>query len=187
MLVAGARLGGNAETLARRAAAALSHDTRQTWLRLASLPLPPFEDQRHVGDGSYAAPDGHGRTILNATLAATDLVFVASLYWYALPASAKLLLDHWSGWMRVPGLEFKARMAGKTMWAIAAFSDTDPKTAQPLFDTLRLTANYMKMSWGGHLLGYGNRPDEVLEDTGTLIRAGTFFPSTAATSLEIHS
>jgi NAD(P)H-dependent FMN reductase len=136
MLVASARSGGNAETLARRAAATLSGDIRQTWLRLADFPLPAFEDRRHVGDGSYAEPQGHGRALLDATLAATDLVFVVPLYWYGLPASAKLFLDHWSGWMRVPGLEFKARMADKTMWAISAYSDTDPRTAQPLFDAL---------------------------------------------------
>ena len=175
MLIASARSEGNAETLARRAAAALSTDTRKTWLRLADLPLPPFEDRRHVGDGSYPAPTGHGRTLLDATLAATDLVFVVPLYWYGLPASAKLFLDHWSGWMRVPDLEFKTRMAGKTMWAISAYSDTDPKTAQPLFDTLRLTANYMKMHWGGELLGYGNRPGDVLQDAEALARAGAFF------------
>lgn len=182
MLVASARPGGNAETLARRAAAALPRDTRQTWLRLASFPLPPFEDRRHVGDGSYAEPDGHGRTLLDATLAATDLVFVVPLYWYGLPASAKLFLDHWSGWMRVPGLAFKATMADKTMWAISAYSDTDPKTAQPLFDTLRLTADYMKMRWGGGLLGYGNRPNDVLQDAESLALAGTFFSSRAASS-----
>jgi multimeric flavodoxin WrbA len=175
MLVASARSGGNAETLARRAAAALSADTRQTWLRLADLPLPQFEDRRHVGDGSYPAPAGHGRTLLDATLAATDLVFVVPLYWYGLPASAKLFLDHWSGWMRVPDQAFKARMANKTMWAISAYSDTDPKTAQPLFDTLRLTADYMKMHWGGELLGYGNQPGEVLKDADALARASALF------------
>jgi multimeric flavodoxin WrbA len=175
MLVASARSEGNAETLARRAAVALSADTQKTWLRLADLPLPPFEDRRHVGDGSYPAPTGHGRTLLDATLAATDLVFVVPLYWYGLPASAKLFLDHWSGWMRVPDLAFKARMANKTMWAISAYSDTDPKTAQPLFETLRLTANYMNMRYAGELLGYGNRPSDVLQDADALARADAFF------------
>jgi hypothetical protein len=79
MLVASARSGGNAEILARRAAAALPGNTRQTWLRLADFPLPPFEDRRHEGDGSYPEPAGHGRTLLDATLAATDLVFVVPL------------------------------------------------------------------------------------------------------------
>jgi multimeric flavodoxin WrbA len=144
-------------------------------MRLADLPLPPFEDHRHAGEGSYTAPTGHGRTLLDATLAATDLVFVVPLYWYGLPASAKLFLDHWSGWMRVPDLAFKTRMANKTLWVISAYSDTDPNTAQPLFDTLRLTANYMKMRCGGELLGYGNQPGEVLKDAHAVARAGTFF------------
>jgi multimeric flavodoxin WrbA len=175
MLLASARSGGNAETLARRATAALSADVRQTWLRLAELPLPPFVDRRHVGDGAYPAPQGHGGTLLDATLAATDLVFVVPLYWYGLPASAKLFLDHWSGWMRVPHLGFKARMANKTLWAISSYSDTDPKTARPLFDTLRLTADYMNMQWGGELLGYGNQPGDVLQDADALARAGVLF------------
>ena len=179
MLVASARSGGNAEILARRAAAAMPGNTQQTWLRLADFPLPPFEDRRHEGDGSYPEPAGHGRALLDATLAATDLVFVVPLYWYALPASAKLFLDHWSGWMRVPGVAFKARMAGKTMWAISAFSDIDPKDAQPLFATLRFTADYMKMHWGGDLLGCGNRPSDVLQDADALERASTLFSSRA--------
>ena len=183
MLLASARSGGNAETLARRAAATLSDDTRQTWLRLADFPLPAFEDRRHVGDGSYAEPDGHTRTLLDATLAATDLVFVVPLYWYGLPASAKLFLDHWSGWMRVPGVAFKAKMADKTMWAIAAYSDTDPQTAQPLFETLRLTANYMNMRWGGDVLGYGSRPSDVLQDADALARAGSLFSNSRLPAL----
>jgi multimeric flavodoxin WrbA len=177
MLVASARSGGNAEILARRAAAALPDDTRQTWLRLADLPLPPFEDHRHEGEGVYRDPAGHGRILLEATLAATDVVFVVPLYWYGLPASAKLFLDHWSGWMRVPGVAFKARMADKTMWAISVYSDSDPETAQPLFATLRLTADYMKMRWGGSVLGYGNRPSDVLQDAAALARASALFSS----------
>ena len=38
--------------------------------------------------------------LLDATLAATDLVFVAPVYWYSLPAAAKLYLDYWSAWLR---------------------------------------------------------------------------------------
>ena len=41
-----------------------------------------------------------------------DIVFVALVYWYALPAAAILYLDHWSACLQVPGLEFTSRMAG---------------------------------------------------------------------------
>ena len=110
-----------------------------------------------------------------ATLAATDLVLVAPVYWYSMPAAAKLYLDHWSAWMRAPGWDFKARMAGKTLWAVSTFSDTDPKYAAPLRDTLQFTADYMVMRWGGHLLGFANRPGDVLADATALATAEKFF------------
>jgi multimeric flavodoxin WrbA len=174
-LLTGSRRGGNSETLARRAAAALSDETGQSWLRLLDLPLPVFEDIRHSGDGTYPPPGANGQILLEATLAATDIVFVAPLYWYGLPAPGKLYLDHWSGWMRLPNVEFKERMAGKTMWAITAYSDVDPNMAAPLCGTLRLSAEYMKMAWGGFLLGYGNAPGDILQDQQALICADEFF------------
>ena len=175
-LVASARRDGNAEQLARRAAVGLPAAATQTWLHLADLPLPAFTDLRHVTAENWTpAVEGHARTLLAATLAATDLVIVAPVYWYSLPAAAKLYLDHWSAWLRAPGWDFKARMAGKTMWGVSTFSDTDPRFAAPLADTLRLSADYMKMPWGGHLLGSGNRPGEVLNDSAALAAAEKFF------------
>jgi hypothetical protein len=94
-------------------------------------------------------------------------------------ASTKLYLDHWSAWMRLEGVDFKARMAGKTLWAITALSDEDWSGAQPLIDTLRLSADYMKMNWGGVLLGYGNRPRDVLLDAPSMDRAENFFADVA--------
>ncbi|WP_327678846.1 NAD(P)H-dependent oxidoreductase [Kitasatospora sp. NBC_00458] len=174
-LDAGARTGGNSEQLARLAAAAsLPAGAEQRWLRLADYPLSPFEDRRHSGEGRYEQPTGHERTLLDATLAATDLVFVAPLYWYALPTSAKLYLDHWSAWLRVPGTDFRARMAGGTVWAVTAYA-TEPDKADPLIGTLRLCADYMGMRWGGALLGNGTRPGDVLGDEQALIEAKSFF------------
>ena len=100
---------------------------------------------------------------------------VAPVYWYSLPAAAKLYLDHWSAWLRAPGYDFKLRMAEKTIWAVSAYSDTDPRFAEPLKETLRLTAAYMQMHWGGHLLGRGNRPGDVLQDEKSVAAADRFF------------
>jgi multimeric flavodoxin WrbA len=169
------RAGGNTETLAQEAARQLPAGVRQTWLRHSDLPLPPFHDIRHSGDGIYPVPEGHARQLLDATLAATDLVFVAPVYWYGLPADAKLYLDHWSGWMRVPGFDFRARMAGKTMWVVTMLSDLDTAQAEPLIDSLKWTAKYLNMRWGGSLQGYGNKPGEVLADAGALDRAKALF------------
>jgi len=54
--------------------------------------------------------------------------------------------------MRIPGRDFRARMAGKTMWAISVFSGDDAAEAAPLFVCLRLSADYMKIRWGGKVL-----------------------------------
>lgn len=167
-LLASSRREGNSEILARQAVTSLGPSIQQQWVRLSEAHLAPFEDIRHEGDGVYAAPERPIAELLDVTLWATELVFVAPLYWYGLPASAKLYLDHWSGWMRVEGVDFKPRMAGKTMWAITAFSDTDTRVAEPLFETLRLTAQYMKMNWGGSLLGFANRPGEIEQDIASM-------------------
>lgn len=173
-LVASARHDGNTEWLARRAADSLGARVAQRWLHLDDHPLPRFEDVRHDGSRLYDVPSGHARTLLDATLAATDIVIAAPVYWYSLPASAKLYLDHWSGWMRVAGLDFRAGMMGKTFRAVTMVSDENRRVADPLIATLRLTAAYMGMEWGGALVGYGNRPGDVAVDTSTLAATATF-------------
>ena len=172
-LLASSRVGGNAELLARRAAAALPPDVAQTWLRLDDHPLPPFRDLRH-GPEPYPDPAGHEKVLADATLAATDLVMVAPLYWYSLPASAKLYLDYWSAWMRVPALDFKPRMAGKALWAVCSLSDPDRTSADAYVTTLRLSAEYLHMRWAGVLFGLGNRPGDVLADADAMAEADGF-------------
>ena len=177
-LIASARQDGNTEILARRAAEALPADATQTWLRLDDLSLPPFQDIRH-SVGVYPEPIGHAKTLLEATLACTDLVFVAPLYWYSLPATAKRYLDEWSAWMRVPEfqgakLEFKASMKDKAMWAVTA-STGDLEEAAALFRTLELSAEYMHMRWGGFVLGNGSKPGDVLNDASALEAASGLF------------
>ena len=180
-LLASARRDGNTECLARRAAETLSPGYAQRWLHLADLPLPPFADIRH-SVGVYPEPTGSERVLFDATLEATDLVFAVPLYWYSVPASAKTYLDYWSGWLRVSSADFRRRMAGKTLWVVCVLSDEDPRRAGPLIGTLEITASYMSMRFGGVLLGYGNRPGDVLADAAALERARSFFlePTRAA-------
>ena len=174
-LLASSRENGNTEQLARLAAQSLPDEVRQVWLRLTDLAMPEFEDKRHSGDGKYAAPDGKMAQLLHETMAATDIVFVTPLYWYSLPTPAKKYLDHWSGWMRVPELNFLEHMAGRNMWNVTVMADEDQSYAQPLIDTLRLSANYAKMPWRGALIGYGNRPGEVMQHEKSLRSARDFF------------
>lgn len=174
-LLGSARRGGNTEQLARKAAEQLPADVPQQWLHLLDLPLPPFEDIRH-SIGVYPEPVGNERILLEATLAATDIVIASPLYWYSVSASTKLYLDYWSAWLRVPGADFGKRMAGKTLWAISTNSDEDgDRLSQPLIDMLRFSAEYMDMYWGGALLGHGNHPGDVTADEAGMEMARRFF------------
>ncbi|MEO6017153.1 MAG: NAD(P)H-dependent oxidoreductase [Polaromonas sp.] len=168
---------GNTQWLAQRAAAGLPSGTVQTWQHLSRLQLPMFVDQRHTS-GTYAMPAGDMKRLLDATLAATDLVFVAPVYWYSIPAPLKIYLDHWSAWMRVPGLPFKEEMAKKTLWLITTSGDR--AKAQPMMDSIRLCAQFMAMTYGGELWGKGGAPDAVQADAAAVAQAGHFLHPQAA-------
>ncbi|QPF71713.1 NAD(P)H-dependent oxidoreductase [Roseateles sp. DAIF2] len=174
-LVASTRVSGvlgNTEALARRAAEGLPPAAEQRWEHLARLSLPPFTDLRH-DVGSYPMPEGDAKRLLDATLAASDLVLVAPVYWYSLPATVKLYLDHWSAWMRVPGLDFKARMAGKRFWLVTTSGDR--AKAQPTIDSARLSAEFMAMDWREPLWGKGGPPDTVQQDASAWAQAPGHF------------
>jgi multimeric flavodoxin WrbA len=180
-LLGSARHGGNTETLARAAAEHLEPEAEQRWIHLGDLALPPFTDRRHTGDGLTPPAEGPERTVQEATLAATDLVIASPLYWYSTSATVKTYLDYWSAWLRVPGLDFKARMAGRRLWGVTVQGDEEPDVAAPLAGALRLSAGYMKMDWQGVLLGSGSRPGDVDRDERALAAAKTFFEADTET------
>lgn len=185
-LLSSTRRMGNSEQLAYCAAGQLPASVEQQWLHLQDYPLPYFVDMRH--HTPYHTPEGNAKLLLEATLAATDLVLVAPLYWYSLPTSAKHYLDYWSAWLRTSSLNFQEDMQGKTLWSIVVSSVNRAET-QPLEATLILTAQYLKMTWGGMLYGTGSRPNDIQDDTRALEQAASFllsqpspdYPSTTKT------
>ncbi|MEU6555573.1 NAD(P)H-dependent oxidoreductase [Streptomyces sp. NPDC046915] len=174
-----ARADGNTELLARTAAEQLPGDVEQQWISLAEHPLPDFVDQRRDSDHVRPPADTNTGLLLEATLAATDIVIASPLYWYSVSGLTKRYLDYWSGWLRTPGIDFKATLAGRTLWGIAALADREPSVADPLVDTLNNSAAYLGMRFGGVLLGNGSARGDVLKDTEALTRAKTFFTRAA--------
>lgn len=169
---------GNTEWLARQAAQALPPGSPQTWLNLARVELPPFVDKRHT-TGTYAPPEGDMKMLLEATLAADHIVFVSPVYWFSIPSPLKTYLDHWSAWMRVPGLVFKEPMGTKTLSLITTSGDR--AKAQPMIDSVALCAQFLSMTWGGALWGKGGPPGAVQADAQAVADARTFLlaPATA--------
>ncbi|MFF9392612.1 flavodoxin family protein [Streptomyces griseoluteus] len=170
-----ARTQGNTEFLARTAAEQLPEGVEQEWIRLAGLALPEAEDLRHDSDHVRPAPGTPAGMLLDATLAATDVVIASPLYWYSLSSLTKRYLDHWSGWLRIPEAGFEDAMAGRTLWGVTALADRDPSVADPLIGSLNNSAAYLGMRFGGVLLGNGSGPGDVRDDAGALARAKTFF------------
>ncbi|MEU6576061.1 NAD(P)H-dependent oxidoreductase [Streptomyces sp. NPDC046805] len=174
-----ARAEGNTELLARAAAEQLPSDVEQQWISLAEHPLPDFVDLRHDSDHVRPASDSDTGLLLDATLAATDIVIASPLYWYSVSGLTKRYLDYWSGWLRTPGIDFKTTLAGRTLWGVTALAHRQPEVADPLVGTLNHSAAYMGMRFGGVLLGNGSAPGDVLEDMPALARAKTFFAQEA--------
>ncbi|MEU1280913.1 NAD(P)H-dependent oxidoreductase [Streptomyces sp. NPDC005805] len=164
---------GNSELLARDAAAHLPAGTRQRWVDLTALPLPDFQDGRHEEE-SWTAGENE-RLLRAATEEATDVVIVSPLYWYSVSANAKRYLDYWSGWLTAPGSGFKKHMAGRTLWGVTVMADHDEALADGLITSLSHSAAYMRMRFGGVLLGNGSRPGQVRNDVRAAVRAKTFF------------
>ncbi|WP_256509195.1 flavodoxin family protein [Crossiella sp. SN42] len=176
-LLGSTRQGGNTETLARNAAENLPTNVEQQWLNLAALPLPEYVDRRHApGNRLHPAPIGTERQLLDATLAATDIVIASPTYWYSVSTPTKRYLDYWSDWFDIEELGFKGRMAGKRLWVITALSE-EPHQADALIDQLRRSAAYLKMEFAGALTGNGSKPGDVLADTEAMNNAKVFFAS----------
>ena len=163
---------GNTEWLAREAARHLPDGATATWIHLNGLDLADFEDRRH-DVGTYPLPGGDTLRLLDATLEATDLVFVTPLYWYSFPNRLKRYLDHWSAWMRIEGVDFKGRMQGKRVWAITTSGNRE--TTQPMFDSLKLCAEFLAMAWQPPLWGQGGAPGAVEKDATAIGAAANYF------------
>jgi hypothetical protein len=132
---------GNSVTLACAAAADLPQTIKQQWIALRDCMPEPFIDTRH-GYGEYPPAQGNTKTLLDATMAATDIVIAMPLYWYALPALVKAYLEQWSAWTRIPSLGFK--------------------------DAMRYTAEFLSMRWGCAVVSRALKPGDVAQDMAAL-------------------
>ncbi|WP_046726420.1 flavodoxin family protein [Streptomyces humi] len=182
-----ARSDGNTELLARRAAEQLPVDVEQQWISLAEHPLPDFVDLRRDSDHVRAPSDSAAGLLLDATLAATDIVIASPVYWYSVSGLTKRYLDYWSGWLRTPGVDFKQTMAGRTLWGVAALADHEPSVADPYAGLLHNSAAYLGMRFGGVLLGNGSARGDVLRDAAALARAKEFFTGEAPPARFAHA
>lgn len=168
-LLSSGRPGGNSARLAQAAAASLPADA-QHWIDLSAAQLPPYRDLRPA----TAPPEGDLAAIMEAMRAARGIVIVAPVYWYALPAPAKLLLDHWSGWFDASETGFADWAREKTVHLITARADPDPTVPDTLEAMVKRSILWLGMRWGGALHGVGDAVGEIAEDKAAMAAAGGF-------------
>lgn len=168
-LLSSARPGGNSARLAQAAAASLPAPA-QRWIDLSAAQLPPYRDLRP----GTAMPEGDLAAILRAMRAASDIVIVAPVYWYGLPAPAKLLMDHWSGWFDAAETGFALWARDKTVHLITARADPDPTVPEPLERMVSRSVLWLNMRWGGALHGVGDAPGDIAQDRAAMAAAAGF-------------
>lgn len=174
-LIGSARRNGNTEQLAKIAASTLPTSAIQEWVYLSEIQLETFKDIRHAPGEIYEMPTGKTFDLVQSTIAADELIFICPVYWYSFPAVTKLYLDHWSGWMRIDGLQFKEKMKSKKIKLITMISDEDESFAEPLLHSMKLISTYMDMEFSNYLIGHANRPGDIITDEVVLKSALNFF------------
>lgn len=179
LLISSHRRGGNAEVLAEEALKALKYPAEVDRIWLFEHRIEPFADWRH-DDGPPPVIEDDYDEILDRVLAADVLLFAAPVYWYSMPGVLKDFLDRWSGSLRDPKRDFRARMEKKLVYLATMVSDEDRSVARPLIESLKLTARYLGMRWGGVAVGYGSRPGDVLKDKQGMEEARRLFDNLAA-------
>lgn len=70
-------------------------------------------------------------------------MIASPVYWYTLSTPVKRYLDHWSRWLRTPGLDFRATAAGRTLWGVTALAHEEREVADPLIGALNNSAAYL--------------------------------------------
>ena len=111
---------------------------------------------------------------------ASHIVLVAPVYWYSFPTALKTLMDHWSAWIRIPGVPFSDEMAARTFQLVTTSGDR--AKAPTMIDSAELCARFFGATWGGALWNKGRPPDAVLGDAAAQ-QGGCYIFNSASRSL----
>ena len=162
-----ARPEGNTEILARKAAEQLPPDVEQRWLDLAD------HVAARLRGPAAATATTDGRPVGNDAAVLLDATLERDGHRHRVAAVLVLALGHRQALPRLLGR--LAGDAGDRLQGDArgphpvgrhrARHREEVVVAEPLIGTLRNTAAFFPMRFGGVLLGNGSKPGDVLEDT----------------------
>ena len=166
-LLASSRRDGNSEMLTNRVLQGIEHDE----VFLLDHRMEPIWDQRHDEAGFSPVEDDY-EPLLQKFLEQDIIVFAVPLYWFGMPGQLKVFFDRWSQYMRDERFNLKERLHGKKAYVIVTGSSPDPKIAGlPLVQQFGYLFDYMAMDFEDYVIGYGNKPGEIMDDPYALAKA----------------
>ncbi|WP_257348340.1 flavodoxin family protein [Pseudalkalibacillus decolorationis] len=165
-LYGSARAGGNTEQLTKKALEGLD----VTHVHLKDYNIYPIDDLRHVEGGFQPVEDDNDQ-LVQLMLDHDLLVFATPVYWYGMSGSMKDLIDRWSQSLRDSRFDFKGELSQKKAFVICCGGDNPKLKALPLIQQFHYIFDFVAMEFVGYIIGKGNQPGEVLQDTVALVQA----------------
>ncbi|MCF7616156.1 flavodoxin family protein [Bacillus sonorensis] len=133
--------------------------------------VTPVLDCRH-SDSLPSYPDDDYRDLLTRILNKDIVIFATPIYWYGMSGLMKHFIDRWSQTLLEKGRDdFKRQMSGKTAYVIAVGDDEPHLKGLPLIQQFQYIFDFMEMTFGGYLIGKGNRPGSIANDSAAVFSA----------------
>ncbi|TYP73394.1 flavodoxin family protein [Paenibacillus methanolicus] len=167
VIYGGTRAGGNTEQLAERALNGLEAER----IYLKDYDIRAIEDHRHSEEGFRDRGDDYN-AIIDRALRHDILLFATPIYWYGMSGPIKNFVDRWSQTLRDadrPG--FREQMKAKTAYVIAVGGDQPLLKGLPLVLQFQHIFGFFGTTYGGYILGEGNRPGDIAQDREAMRKA----------------
>ncbi len=144
-------------------AAAQPAETNCEIVALRELDLPLFED--HRTGGSWRR--GEALEGLYRQMRAADVILLATpLYWYSVSHLMKNFLDHWTYFLRHPEAPMVESLADTSFgFVVVGSSFENRERREPVFQSLRLSVDYIKARCIGGFYGVGIRDGQPHPDS----------------------
>lgn len=167
VIYGGTRQNGNTEILTERAIKGLEVDR----IYLKDYNIIPIEDLRHSEEGFQEMNDDYN-SIVDRIELHEIIIFATPIYWYSMSGILKNFIDRWSQTIKNPRYDFKHNMSSKKAFVIAVGGDEPLIKGLPMIQQFSYIFDFVGTSFGGYILGIGNKPGEILQDKAALELAG---------------
>ncbi|RST73032.1 flavodoxin family protein [Siminovitchia acidinfaciens] len=167
VLYGSSRTTSNTELLTKRAIDGL--DATEIYLR--DFIIKPIVDGRHEESGFDDVDDDYN-AIIKQVDESEIIIFSTPIYWYSMSGLMKNFIDRWSQTLRDSSFpDFKENMSRKKSYVIAVGGDDPHMKGLAMIDQFRWIFQFVSMSFGGYIIGAGNKPEDVLQDEIAMLSA----------------